>query len=223
MVTSISLRRGVVRVKNKTSASSPAPGKGATDKGADGDGDASDAEFSRRPAFRARRKSGRSDWRMAAAIFGFLAFLAAGIYALGQTFEFDSTAGTDRSREQSAAAGSGNMAYPTRGEAGFLPGRGRPGDTSWGSLANYSAPTPESFRTTFGGLRKSSGQPTSASASAPAPATVPAPAAEEASGKLVLQDRLSGNCVIGVNGIRDLRDCLVSRSTNATGTPGTTE
>ena len=143
-----------------------------------------------------------SRWRMIATVAGLVFFTVPGIYVLSQTVKFN-----DDSNAGRGVATSIDMSYPTRG-AGFQPGKGKRGESGWGSLSDYSAPTTDSFSAAFGGSHK---QPDST-----VPTTDRLHPTSEGSHKLVLNQYLSGNCVIGVNVVQNLQDCLERKSASAT-------
>lgn len=192
MVTSVSMRRGFVKVKRMPPAS---------ERPIHDDDDLIGEKAKPSRPFLAMRaipqvppKPWWSNWRTIALISGFLFVTVFGIYLLSKADKLRS----DRPPEATA----NNSSTSRRGGAGFMPGKGNPGDTTWGSTADYSAPTAESFRATYGGLGKSSDvaqAPTQRSAIPPG-------------NKLVLDRNISGNCTIGTGQIQDFYDCLTRAS-----------
>jgi hypothetical protein len=109
-----------------------------------------------------------------------------GIYFLSQAIKLDSGYSDMKATSSNS---------PRRG-SGFMPGKGNAGDEVWGSRADYSAPTDESFRASHG-WGKTIGSPSGTEVTT-----------GDGAKKVELNKNATGSCTIGANRIEDLQDCL---------------
>lgn len=198
MATSISLRRGFVKIKRKRPASKsffkPTPPQGRDDDELVGE---SAKSYAMRAPTRELPKPWWTNWRIIALVSGFVLLIALGIYFLGKAIKLDS--GYSNMKATSSSS-------PRRG-SGFMPGKGNADDKVWGSRSDYSAPTAESFRATYGWGKTTASPSPSSTAVTTGGGTK----------KIVLDKNATGNCMIGANRIEDLRDlqeCLKRESVN---------
>lgn len=195
MVSSTSFRRGFVKIKGKRPASrrvpQPVPPQVRGDDELAGAAEKTSVSFMRAPT-RELPKPWWTNWRIIALVSGFVVLIVLGIYFLSQAIKLDSGYSDMKATSSNS---------PRRG-SGFMPGKGNAGDQVWGSRSDYSAPTDESFRATYG-WGKTTG--------APSPSST-----EVTTGggtkKMVLNKNATGSCTIGANRIEDLQDCLQRES-----------
>lgn len=195
MVSSTSMRRGFVKLKGRRPASKPlpkpTPPPARSDDELVGEAAKTSVSFMHAPV-REIPKPWWTNWRIIALVSGFVLLIALGIYFLSKAIKLDSGYSDMKATSSNS---------PRRG-SGFMPGKGNAGDEVWGSRSDYSAPTDESFRATYG-WGKTTGSPSPASTEV---------TTGDGAKKMVLNKNATGSCTIGANRIEDLQDCLKRES-----------
>lgn len=198
MVSSTSMRWGFVKLKRKRPASKPLPKPTPPPARGDdelvGESARTSVSFMHAPV-RELPKPWWTNWRIIAMVSGFVALIVVGIYFLSQAIKLDSGYADIKATSSNSP----------RRNSGFMPGKGNAGDEVWGSRSDYSAPTDESFRATYGwGKTTASSSPSSTEVTTGAAAK-----------KMVLNKNATGSCTIEAGRIEDLQDCLKRESVNS--------